>query len=143
MPPRTERLTFTPLSIAALEALLASDRGRLQAVAGAIFPDPLAAPPEMADALPVMRDALRDDPASAAWGPFLMVLRETGQAAGSAGFFARPDAAGTLILGDSVYPSHQRRGLASEAAAALVDWALAQPGIAQVQATIPPRHIAS
>ena len=49
----------------------------------------------------------------------------------------------TVTLGSSVYPSHQRRGIASEAAVALVAWAQAQPGVQRVQATSPRGHVAS
>jgi RimJ/RimL family protein N-acetyltransferase len=142
MPPPSARLEFRPLTIEALEALIAGDRQTLEAVTGATFPEPLAAPPEMNHALPTMCDTLRDDPASAAWGPFLLVLRDTGQAAGSAGLFVQPSR-GTSELGYSVYANFQRQGIASEAAAALVAWALAQPDIRSVRATIPPGHVAS
>lgn len=137
-PPATPRLAFVPLTIEALEALIALDREPLEAATGACVPEPLAAPPEMADALPAMRDALRGDPVSGNWGPFLIVLRDTGEAAGSAGFVAGTDAEGMLTLGYSVYPSLQQRGIASETAAALTAWALAQPGIDRVRAAVPP-----
>jgi RimJ/RimL family protein N-acetyltransferase len=117
------------LTVEAPAALIGGDRNTLEATTGARFPEPLTAPQEIADALPAMRDALLADPASGRWGPFLIVLRSTGEAAGSAGFMVRPDDAGTIVLGYSVYPSLQRRGIATEAAQAFVSWALAQPGI--------------
>ena len=46
-------------------------------------------------------------------------------------------------MGYSVFPEWQRQGFASEAARALADWALMQPGVAGVRATISPRNIAS
>ncbi|MBA3450689.1 MAG: GNAT family N-acetyltransferase [Chloroflexia bacterium] len=141
--PASRRLEFRPLTIEAIEALIAGDRNVLEMATGATFPEPLAAPPAMDHALPAMRDALRDDPASAFWGPFLLVVRETGEAAGSAGFFVQSAREGNSELGYSVYPSFQRQGIASEAAATLVAWALAQPGIRGVRATIPPGHVAS
>ncbi len=119
------------------------DRETVETVTWARFPEPLAAPPLMDDALPFMRDALREDPASGCWGPYLVVLRETGEAVGSAGFTGQPDAAGVVTLGYSVYPGFGGQGLASEAARALVVWALAQPGVGCVRATIPPWHAAS
>lgn len=144
MPPLpSERLAFVPLTIPALEALMARDRAALQAATGAAFPEPLAAPPEMDDALPFMRDTLRDHPETAFWGPFLLVLRETRVAVGAAGFFVNADAADTVTLGYGVYPACQGQGIASEAAAALTAWALTQAGISRVQATIPPWHAAS
>lgn len=143
MPITAPRLDLAPLSVEALDALIAGDGKRLEALTGARFPRPLAAPPLMEDALPFMRDALRGNPAAAAWGPYLMLLRETGEAIGSAGFTGAPDGDGSVLMGYSVYPSFQGQGLASEAAAALVHWALRQAGVRQVRATIPPWHRAS
>jgi [ribosomal protein S5]-alanine N-acetyltransferase len=142
-PPASRRLEFRPLTIEAIEALITGDREALEAETLARFPEPLAAPPEMEDALPVMRDSLRDDPESAVRGPFVIVAKETGEAVGSAGFSSQPDRDGYRALGYSVYPSFQGQGIASEAASALVAWALTQPGTRGVRATIPPWHVAS
>ena len=142
-PPASPRLEFRPLTIEAIEALIAGDREALEAETLVRFPDPLSAPPEMDHALPAMRDSLRDDPESAVWGPFLIVAKETGEAVGSAGFSSEPSRDGQRELGYSVYPSFQGRGIASEAASALVAWALTQPGTRGVRATIPPWHVAS
>ena len=143
LPAGSARLEFRPLTIEAIEALIAGDLEALEAETLARFPQPLAAPPEMDDALPAMRDGLRDDPESAVWGPFLIVAQETGEAVGSAGFSSLPDHDGYRALGYSVYPSFQGQGIASEAASALVAWALTQPGTSGVRATIPPWHVAS
>jgi RimJ/RimL family protein N-acetyltransferase len=59
------------------------------------------------------------------------------------GFAAPPDERGYVTLGYSVFPEFQRQGYASEAARALADWAIRQPGVEAVQATISPRNIAS
>lgn len=142
-PPASRRLGFVLLTVAALEAFIARDRATLEAVTGARFPEPLTAPGDMDDALPLMRDILRDRPATGHWGPFLVILSATGEAVGSAGFFVNDDAPETATLGYGVYPAFQRQGIASEAATALTAWALTQPGIARVQATIPPWHVAS
>jgi ribosomal-protein-alanine N-acetyltransferase len=142
-PPASPRLEFRPLTIAAIEAIIAGDREALEAETRARFPEPLSAPPEMDHALPAMRDSLRDDPESAFWGPFLIVALETGEAVGSAGFVSQPSRGGQRELGYSVYPSFQGQGIASEAASALVAWALSQPGTRGVRATIPPWHVAS
>jgi RimJ/RimL family protein N-acetyltransferase len=139
----SRRLDFRPVTVAALEALIAGDREALQASVGATFPDPLAAPPLTEDALPYFRDVLRDDPAAAPWWGRWLVARASGSVVGLAGFGGGPDAAGTVTLGYSVYPAHQRQGFAAEAAAALTEWALAQPGVRRVRATIPPGHVAS
>jgi [ribosomal protein S5]-alanine N-acetyltransferase len=139
----SRRLDLPPLTIAALEALIAGDRPALETVTGARFPEPLAAPPLMDDALPHFRDVLLASPDDGSWGPYLLVLREFGEAVGSAGFTGPPDDTGAVTLGYSVYPVFQRQGIASEAAEALASWALTQPGVRRVRATIPPEHVAS
>jgi [ribosomal protein S5]-alanine N-acetyltransferase len=142
-PPASQRLEFRPLTVAALEALIAGDRPTLETVTSARFPEPLAAPPLMDDALSHFRDVLLASSDDGSWGPYLLVLREFGEAVGSAGFTGPPDALGTVTLGYSVYSEVQGRGIASEAAAALVAWALTQHGVRRVRATIPPEHVAS
>ena len=139
----SRRLDLPPLTIAALEALIAGDRPMLETVTGARFPEPLAAPPLMDDALSHFRNVLLASPDNGSWGPYLLVLRECGEAVGSAGFTGPPDATGTVTTGYSVYPAFQRQGIASEAAEALANWALTQPGVRRVRATIPPEHVAS
>ena len=139
----SRRLDLPPLTIAALEALIAGDRQALEAATGARFPEPLSAPPLMVDALPYFRDVLLASLETGSWGAYLLVLRESGEAVGSAGFTGPPDAAGTVTLGYSVYPAFQGQGIASEAAEALTRWALEQPGVRRVRATIPPEHGAS
>jgi ribosomal-protein-alanine N-acetyltransferase len=141
--PVSRRLDLPPFTVEALEALIAGDRAALEHVTGARFPEPLVAPPLTDDALPYFRDVLREDQSISPWWARLIVVREKGDAAGSIGFTGRPDADGSVLLGYSVYPSHQRLGIASEAAIALVAWALAQPGVRRVRATIPPGHVAS
>jgi [ribosomal protein S5]-alanine N-acetyltransferase len=136
------RLDLPPLTVAALEALIAGDRAALETASGARFPEPLAAPPLMDDALPYFLESLRADPDAAPWWVRLLIVRETGEAAGMAGF-SGPNEEGAVTLGYSVYPAHQGQGIASEAATALVAWALAQPGVQRVRATIPLGHVAS
>ena len=134
----TERLLLPPLGADAIQALIDGDGERLEALTGASFPRPPTAPPLMDDALPSFRDRLRDDPAIAPWWVRLIVRRDGGEAAGSAGFAGRPDLAGTVTLGYAVYPEFQGHGYATEAVRALAAWALCQPGVATVRATVPP-----
>lgn len=142
-PPSSKRLDFPPLTLEALEALISGDRAALETATGATFPEPLGAPPLMDDALPYFREALLTNPDISPWWVRLIVERASGRAVGSIGFTGGPDAEGAVTLGYSVYPSFQRQGIASEAAEALVAWALEQPGVRRVRATIPPGHVAS
>jgi RimJ/RimL family protein N-acetyltransferase len=138
----TPRLDLSPLNAAALDALLAGDRAALEAETGARFPEPLAAPPLMADALPFFRDLVREGSAGAC-GPYLLVLRATGETIGSAGFTGAPNDEGAVLMGYSIYPEFQGCGYASEAARALVTLALTQPGVRRVRETIPPDNVGS
>ena len=55
---------------------------------------------------------------------FVVVHRETGLAIGSAGFKGPPDDDGIVEIAYGIVPSHQGRGYATEAAAALVAYAI-------------------
>jgi ribosomal-protein-alanine N-acetyltransferase len=57
-----------------------------------------------------------------------MIERETHSVVGDVGFMGRPDD-GIVEIGFSVIPDRHRRGYATEAACALLDWALREPGI--------------
>ena len=139
----TDRLELRPLTAEVLDALIRRDGGELYALTGARFPEPPVAPPLMEDALPFMRDRLRSEPSELGWWAWLVVARATGQAVGSVGLGGKPDADGGVVLGYSIYPVFEGRGYATEAARALVAWALGQPGVASVRATIPPGHTPS
>jgi RimJ/RimL family protein N-acetyltransferase len=45
------------------------------------------------------------------------------------------------MIGYATYPGAARKGYASEATQALVDWALKQPGVRRVCASIPPDNL--
>jgi RimJ/RimL family protein N-acetyltransferase len=139
----TERLELLPLTADALDALIRRDRGRLEAMTGARFPDPLLPPPLMDDALPFMRDRLQADPGELGWWAWLIIARATREAVGSLGLGGRPDGEGTVVLGYAIYPAFEGRGYATEAAQALITWALGQSGVTRVRATIPPGHTPS
>lgn len=140
---RTERLELPPLSAAAIAALIEGDGGRLGELTGAVWPEPVAAPPLMADALPFFAARLWEEPEAGAWWARLLVLRQTGQVVGSAGLAGRPAADGGVSVGYAVYPAFEGRGYAAEAVRGIVGWAFGQPGVARVRATIPPGHAAS
>jgi RimJ/RimL family protein N-acetyltransferase len=68
------------------------------------------------------------------WGDGMLILKGEGLAAGSMGFRAAPDAAGSVELGYAVNRSLRGRGYATEMATALTAWALAQPEVRTVTA---------
>ena len=142
----TQRLELLPLTTDALDALILRDRAWLEALTIARFPVPLLPPPLMDDALPFMRDRLRadpGDPGDLGWWAWLIIDRATREAVGSVGLGGRPDGEDTVVLGYAVYPAFEGRGYGTEAARALVSWALGQIGVTRVRATIPPGHTPS
>jgi len=132
----TERLDLIPLETAALDALLAGDVGRLESVTGVRFAE-AAAPPYMAEALPVVRDRLRAAPEERLWWNWLIVRRETAEAVGSVAFAGPPDAAGAVLIGYAMYPAFEGRGYATEAVRAMIAWAFGQSGVREVRALAP------
>ena len=68
------------------------------------------------------------------FGIWVMIERESAIVVGDIGFHGPPDEAGTIEVGYSVVSSRRRRGYATEAASALVEWAYDQPAIETVVA---------
>jgi ribosomal-protein-alanine N-acetyltransferase len=134
----TPRLLLLSLSADAIDALLTGDAARLGALIDARFPQPLRPPPLTEEVLPLVRDRLRADPLQDGWWTWLVVRKDTNQAVGSAGFGGGPDSEGAVMLGYATYPTAERHGFATEAAGALVRWALSQPRVARVCASLPP-----
>ena len=139
----TARLRMPPATVEELDALISGDREQFERLLGASAPDPLVPPPETDDVLEWFRGTLANDPAVAPWFFRWIIDRREGRLVGSAGFSGFPDDDGVALFGYGVYPADEGKGYASEAAAALVRWALAQDGVRKVRATIPPWHIAS
>jgi RimJ/RimL family protein N-acetyltransferase len=135
---RTERLTLSPFTPEAIDAMLAGDALRLSTITAAAFPQPLGPPPLMEDVFPALRDRLRADPSQAGWWAWVVVRRDTGQAVGSVGFGGPPDGEGAVVMGYATYPGAEGHGFATEAAAGLLQWGLQQPAVRRVAATIPP-----
>ena len=86
---------------------------------------------------------LRQDPGLQPWWMYLLVHREEQRLIGLAGFKGRPDAQGTVEIGYSLLESHRGRGLATEAAQALVRFAFSHPKVRRVTALTQPARNAS
>jgi ribosomal-protein-alanine N-acetyltransferase len=75
------------------------------------------------------------------WGDWLMHAGEN--VVGDLGFRGPPDDEGSVEIGYRVRDQYRRRGYATEAAAALVGWALADARVTRVVATCDRANIAS
>ena len=139
----TERLRLLALNADAIEALLAGDVLRLGRMTNASFPTPLRPPPLTEDVLPLVRDRLRAAPSQDGWWTWLVVRKDSNEAVGSAGFGGGPDSEGAVMIGYATYPDVERNGFATEAASALIGWALDHPAVARVCASLPPDNHAA
>lgn len=74
---------------------------------------------------------------------FSLTLRETGESVGRCGFKGPPTKAGVVEIAYGVDPAHQRKGFATEAAEALVQFAYAGGSVQIVRAHTLPEANAS
>ncbi len=138
----TERLRLVPMTLQVVEAVMRRDRAGAEAAAGASLPDAWPNDELVARAFPVSLEAIRAAPDVRLWGDSLVLLRDEPKIVGSVIFHGRPDD-GIAEVGYGIEESSRGIGLATEATRACVEWALAEAGIAAVQATTFPWHHAS
>ena len=131
----TPRLDLHPLPLPLIDALLAGD---LDAARG-LAPFPLDGQTFAGDdyVLRLRQAQLRADPRELSWLYRAAVLRETGEVVARAGFHAPPDAEGTVELGYRMHPGWRRRGVATELAVGLLDWAREQGAVRCLASTVP------
>jgi [ribosomal protein S5]-alanine N-acetyltransferase len=131
------------MSPAFLDAALAGRRANAERVAGLkLQPDW----PDDHDRSLLRRrlEQMRQDPGSQQWLLRAMVLPAGGRTViGHIGFHGPPSTVGRAELGYAVVPDHRRRGYASEAARAMMDWAQREQGVTNFFVAISPGNAAS
>jgi ribosomal-protein-alanine N-acetyltransferase len=126
----TERMELRPLPAAAANVLPdgREEAGRILGAALSVnWPQP-----DLLDVLPLQASA---SPSDERFGIWVMIERETNSVVGDIGFIGPPDDNRTVEVGYSVIPTCRRRGYATEAARAIVVWALDQPEVEVVVAS--------
>ncbi|MGH2408360.1 MAG: GNAT family N-acetyltransferase [Candidatus Limnocylindrales bacterium] len=123
----SDRLEPRPLPSAAAGAL-PGDR----ALAARLLDATLSPAWPLADLLDVLPMQAAADAAAEPFGVWVMIDREGREVIGDIGFMGPPDPDGSVEVGYSVVPGHRRRGYATEAARAVVAWALEQPDVKRV-----------
>ena len=124
----TSRVMLVPCSLELAEAL--ADRAAAEKLLGAAIPEGWP-DDELTGLLRLYTEWLRDDPTVLGYGPWIVIAPEERAVVGSAGFSGRPKD-GEVELGYGIAEPYRNRGYATEAAGALVEWALAQPGVERV-----------
>jgi ribosomal-protein-alanine N-acetyltransferase len=142
-PIETARLLLLPAPLAFIRAMVEGQSGRAGAMLGVRLPRPWPDDPAFAEGLLVHLEAIERDLAEEPWRVWVIALRAQREAIGSTGFKGPPDRRGTLEIGWTVNRPHRGRGYATEAAAAMLAWGRAQPGVRRVIATIARENLAS
>jgi RimJ/RimL family protein N-acetyltransferase len=78
-----------------------------------------------------------------AFGSYQLIRRADGQVIGDVGFMGPPDATGAVSVGCAIAEDARGQGYATEALAALLDWARQQPGLTCVLADTTRSNLAS
>ncbi len=139
----TARYSLVSMSVPFMRTLVARDLAGAAREIGAEVPPDL---PDYLDGFLQFRLAdLAADPAAQPWlGRAIVAADAIGRTIiGSVGFHAPPDATGRVEVGYHVEPGYRRRGVATEAVAALFDWAFREHGVHQFRAAVAPDNVAS
>jgi RimJ/RimL family protein N-acetyltransferase len=131
---RSAKLLEAPVAV--VRALVRRDRAAAGSLLGAVFPDDWPGNPEAAAGLALHLAELERDAREVPWRIRLIVV--DGRVAGSINLKGPPGDRGDVEIGWGLIPEAQGRGLATEAARAVIEWAFASPEVRRVIATIPP-----
>ena len=138
----TSRLRLRALSLDDVELILRGDRGALAARIGARVPDDWPGP-ALASSLPGIAARMAQNPMDTVGWVWAVIERGTAEMAGDIGFHSPVRGVAAVEIGYVIFPAARGRGYATEAAAALIAWAFAQPGVERVSAQIEPGNGAS
>jgi RimJ/RimL family protein N-acetyltransferase len=130
---QTPRLILIPANLPRLEAAASNNLPELSRLLGGvkIEPDWTSFP----DAIMWMRDFLREYPADINWWNYMTIHRADKKLIGACGFKGEPDLEGTVELGYEIASAYRGRGLATEAAQGLLNYAFGFDSVKMVTAT--------
>jgi RimJ/RimL family protein N-acetyltransferase len=140
---KTERLELVPATYELCVAEIA-DRAALGALLNAAVPTDWPPPLNDATSQKFFLEQLRDRPGAAGWALWYFISHSDGERTviGNGGFKGEPRD-GEVEIGYSIIPAFHRRGYASEAVDALVEWAFGDSRVQRVTAETFPELIAS
>lgn len=99
--------------------------------------------PTFPESMPHGYEMLKSDPSALNWGFHLFIHTIDRMLIGEGGFKGKPDAEGVVEIGYAIVPEYRQRGLATEAARGLADYAFSHPNVNIVQAHTLPEGTAS
>jgi ribosomal-protein-alanine N-acetyltransferase len=137
---QTLRLTLSVLLPEEIEALISGEVWRVELASGFKYP---ADDPNRGVDLAWHLRALHADNNQLPWRIRVIVERSSNTVVGSINLKGPPDNDGDVEIGWGLNEQARGKGYATEAAAAVIEWAFQQPGVRSVTATIPDHNAAS
>jgi RimJ/RimL family protein N-acetyltransferase len=129
---RTRRLELIAATPELARAALAGNASIGRALAVSV-PDSWP-PPLHSEAQAHFAARLAADPSLVGWSFWFVVEAAPLELVGSIGFVGHADGEGTVEIGYSMLDKYQRRGFATEAMGALIDWAFSHDHVRRVRA---------
>jgi RimJ/RimL family protein N-acetyltransferase len=145
----SERLEFVFATAESLRAEL-SNLGELSCLLNAQVPQPW--PPLLEDGTGAEENRtgterfaqlLEKEPDRVGWSGWYWIRKEGRVLVGKSGFYDKPSADGSVMIGYAVHEQFRRKGYATEAVHAMSDWAFSHPGVTRVLAETFPHLISS
>jgi RimJ/RimL family protein N-acetyltransferase len=144
---QSERLTLISMNAEFLEASFSGNVEGAAAILGTTPPEEWL---QVKGWTRVRLRQLRADPSLQPWLLRAVILRATGEMIGHIGFHSAPDpdflrhiAPGGVEMGYTIYPAFRQQGYATEAAAALMNWATQEHGVRRFVLCISPQNVPS
>jgi ribosomal-protein-alanine N-acetyltransferase len=137
----TPRLRLYAPTFQEIQALIRGERGALEARINATIPDDWPGE-HLSEALPIITNEMTLEPSDARW-VWVIIEPTAAQLIGDVGFHGPLRAEATVEIGYALLPHAQGFGYATEATAALIDWAFSHTNVAQIIAQIDPQNAAS
>ncbi len=126
----TKNLKLIPCELAHFEAIV-NDPKRLEGLLDVSVANEWISFPE---AIAYGYEYLKTNPDALGWWTYLFIHTKDKTLIGSGGYKGKADESGMVEIGYGIAPEYRNRGLATEAAQGLVDYAFSQPKIEVIDA---------
>ncbi len=129
---QTDRLFLIPTTLPMLEAIVEKDWPTLSSLLGGV--DLADGWTHFPEALIWMRDYAREHPVDMSWWNYLIIHRHDVRLIGTCGYKGEPGPDGTVEIGYEIAAAYQGRGLATESAQKLTEYALSFEAVRAITA---------
>jgi len=139
---QTANLKLIPCELQHFEAILKDQKQLEQMLDVTVYDDWFDFPGVAGiEAIRFSHEYLKANPNALGWWMYFFIHAKDNVLVGQGGYKGKPDDSGMVEIGYAIIPAYRRRGLATEAAQALVDYAFSHPHIERVDGhTLPERN---